>query len=66
MHYEINLAVNIIKTILGEKDTKKVCRDLQAPGLRESLWLKPHPSRSGDIVMPPNSLGHVERKVTTF
>jgi hypothetical protein len=66
MHCEKILAINIIKTILGEKDTKKVCRDLQALGVRKSLWLKPHPSRSGDIVMPPNSLGHVKRKVTTL
>jgi hypothetical protein len=53
MHCEKNLAVNIIKTIIGEKDTKKVCHDLQALGMQEFLWLKPHPSRSGDIVMPP-------------
>jgi hypothetical protein len=53
MHCEKNLAINIIKTILGENDTKKVHHDFQALGVWESLWLKLHPSRRGDILMTP-------------
>jgi hypothetical protein len=33
MHCEKNLAVNILKTMLGEKDTKKICRDLECLGI---------------------------------
>jgi hypothetical protein len=29
MHYEKNLAINVIKTIMGEKDGKKMWQDLQ-------------------------------------
>ncbi len=46
MHYEQNLVVNILKTILGEKDTKKVQHNIQALGIYQSLWLKPHRQQS--------------------
>jgi hypothetical protein len=36
MHYEKNLKINLIKTILGEKDSKRVQFDFQASGVRES------------------------------
>jgi hypothetical protein len=34
MHCEKNLAINVIKTIIDEKDGKKVRQDLQALGIR--------------------------------
>jgi hypothetical protein len=42
MHCEKNLAINIMKTILGEKDIKKVCQDLESLGIRSALWLELH------------------------
>jgi hypothetical protein len=53
MHCEKNLIINIIKTTFGKNDTNKVHHDRQALRVWKFLWLKPHPSRSGDIVMPP-------------
>jgi hypothetical protein len=53
MHCEKNLNVNILKTILGEKDSRKVINDLQDLGVCDSLWLKPHPTKIGEIVMFP-------------
>jgi hypothetical protein len=51
MHHEKNLAVNVMKTILGEKDTKKVCPDLETLGVRSTLWMKPHPTQEGETIM---------------
>jgi hypothetical protein len=33
MHCEKNLAMNVLKTMLGEKDTKKVHQDLEGLGI---------------------------------
>jgi hypothetical protein len=52
MHCEKNLAINVLKTILGEKDTKKVRHDLQALGISQSLRLKLHPTKSSEIITP--------------
>lgn len=47
-------AVNILKTILGEKDNKKVKGDLEKLGIRgQPLWLKPHPTRIGESILTP-------------
>ncbi len=46
MHCEQNLAINVLKTILGEIDTKKVQHNIQALGIYQSLWLKPHRQQS--------------------
>jgi hypothetical protein len=42
MHCEKNLAMNILKTILGEKNNKKIRSDLEELGIHQPLWLKPH------------------------
>lgn len=39
MHYENNLAINVLKTLLGEKDTKKVWHDFQACGIQPTMCL---------------------------
>ncbi len=52
MHCEKNLDVNILKTILGEKDSRKVKNDLQDLGVCDSLWLKPHPTKIGETIIP--------------
>jgi hypothetical protein len=53
MDCEQNLAVNILKTILGEKDTKKVWHNFQALGICQFLWLKPHrQQKSSESIMP--------------
>ncbi len=52
MHCEKNLAINVLKTSLGEKDTKKVWHDLQACDIRPTVWLQPHPTRIGETTMP--------------
>jgi hypothetical protein len=55
MHCEKNLAINVLKTILAEKDTKKVQHDLQALGINQPLWLKLHPAKFGEIIMHATS-----------
>lgn len=39
MHVEKNVCENVVKTILGEKDTVASRRDMEATGVREELWL---------------------------
>jgi hypothetical protein len=51
MHCEKKLAINVLKTILGKKYTKKVEHDLQALGISQSLWLKLHPTKSSEIII---------------
>jgi hypothetical protein len=51
MHCEKNLAMNILKTILGEKDNKKIRSDLEELGICQPPWLKPHPTRIGESIM---------------
>jgi hypothetical protein len=56
MHFEKNLAVNILKTIVGEKNSRKFKNDLQDLGVCDSLWLKPHPTKIGETIIPPTQL----------
>jgi hypothetical protein len=52
MHYEKNFVVNILKTILGEKDNKKIKGEKL--GIRgQLLWLKPNPTRIGENILTP-------------
>ena len=39
MHVEKNVCENVVKTILGEKDSIASRRDMEAIGVREELWL---------------------------
>lgn len=39
MHVEKNVCENMVKTILGEKDSIASRRDMEAIGVREELWL---------------------------
>jgi hypothetical protein len=55
MHCEKNSAINVLKTILGENNTKKVQHDLQALGINQSLWLKLHPIEFDEIITPTAS-----------
>jgi hypothetical protein len=55
MHYEKKLAINVLKIILGEKYTKKVEHDLQALGISQSPWLKLHPTKYSEIIIPITS-----------
>jgi hypothetical protein len=52
MHCEMNIAKNILKTIMGKKDTIKVRCDLQRQGLRKHLWLVPNPRRGRKMLKP--------------
>jgi hypothetical protein len=64
MHCEKNLAMNILKTILGEKDNKKVRDDLHDLGVCDSSWLKRHPTKIGETIMPPAPrVMHKEKRV---
>ena len=38
MHCEKNVCENILKTIMGEKDTAAVRLDMQQMGIRPQLW----------------------------
>jgi hypothetical protein len=66
MHCEKNLAINISKTILEEKDAKKIRNDMQDLGTYESLWLKPHPNRANEIVMLPTTYVLPKKKNSFF
>jgi hypothetical protein len=53
MHCENNLAVNILKTILGEKDQKNVQQDLQALGVYRTRHVgRSHILQGTETVMP--------------
>ena len=52
MHYEQNVAKNILKTVTGLKDTVKVRQDLQRRGIMRHLWLTPHPKKFGRMLKP--------------
>jgi len=52
MHYEMNLAKNFLKTIIGKKDTVKVRCDLQRRNIRRHLWLTPNLREPGKIIKP--------------
>ncbi len=39
MHIEKNVSDNIIRTIMGDKDTPKVRHDMQEHGIRDNLWM---------------------------
>ncbi len=52
MHCKKNVIVNILQTILGEKDNKNVKADLQDLNVCEELWLKPHPTKSEETTIP--------------
>jgi hypothetical protein len=47
MHCEMNLAKNFLKTILGNKGTVKIRRDLQRRNIRKHLWLTAISERGG-------------------
>ncbi len=46
------LTMNMLQTILGEKDNRNAKVDLQDLSVCEELWLKPHPTKSGETRMP--------------
>ena len=52
MHCEQNVAKNILKTVIGLKDTVKVRRDLQRRGVSSHLWLTPHPTKNSRMLKP--------------
>jgi hypothetical protein len=52
MRYEKNFVINVLKTILGKKNNKKVREDLQVVVVYEPLWLKLHLTKANETVMP--------------
>ncbi len=46
-----NMVINVIKTIMGEKDGRKMWQDLQALGNWHSSWSRVHLSQSVEIVI---------------
>jgi hypothetical protein len=52
MHCEQNFAKNILKIVVGEKDTVKVRRGLQCTGMRQYLWLAINPQKRGKMLKP--------------
>jgi hypothetical protein len=51
MHCEKNLTMNILQTILGEKNNRNVKAYLQDLNVCEDLWLEPHPTKNGETTM---------------
>jgi hypothetical protein len=54
MHCEKNLAENILRTTMGEKDTLAVRADMQARGIRPHLHLQPR-GTNGELLHMPNA-----------
>ena len=52
MHCEKNLAENILKTVMGEKDTPAVRADMQARGIRPHLHLRTRRENHDQLHMP--------------
>jgi hypothetical protein len=52
MHCKKNVTMNILQTILGEKDNRNVKANLQDINVCEELWLKLHPTKSEETTMP--------------
>ena len=52
MHCEKNLAENILKTVMGEKDTPAVRVDMQARGIRPHLHLRTRGENHDQLHMP--------------
>lgn len=52
MHCEKNLVENILKMILGEKDSSKVRLDLQTQGIKRHLWLRQLSKQPKRALMP--------------
>jgi len=52
MHCEQNFTENILKIVIGEKDSVKVKRDLQHRGIKLHLWLTTNPWRDVKMLKP--------------
>jgi hypothetical protein len=52
MHIEKNVCENVIKFIIGVKDTFKVRKDMEVCGVWEHLWLKRDPHKPSKIFQP--------------
>jgi hypothetical protein len=55
MHYERNLCENIVKTIMGKKDSLGSRQDMQDLDIRRELWLN-EPRRRGDSFFMPEPI----------
>lgn len=64
MHCEKNLCKNIVKTLLGMKDSPGSREDAQELGIWEEIWLQPPRRRQDEYYMPdaPFVLKPHERK----
>jgi hypothetical protein len=52
MHCEKNLSENMLKTVLGSKDSYGSREDMQEHGIRRDLWLEPSQNRRDLYHMP--------------
>ena len=66
MHCEMNFAKNLLKTIMGKKDSVKVRRDLQRRNMRRHLWLTAHPRKPGKMLKPQASYVLTESEFEKF
>jgi hypothetical protein len=66
MHIEKNVCENLIKFILGLKNTMKMWQDMEVCGVCEHLWLKRDPQRLGKIFKPTLAYVLKPEKVKTF
>lgn len=64
MHCEKNLCENIVKTLLGMKDSPGSRVDAEDLGIRQEIWLQPPRRRQDEYYMPraPFVLNPNERK----
>ncbi len=65
MHCEIFFAINVKKTILSKKDTKKMQQVLEDLGVYDFLWLKLYHTKVGETIMPttPCKVMHIEKQL---
>ncbi len=66
MHIEKNVCKNVIKFIIGVKDTFRVCRNMEVCGVQKHLWLKRDPHNPGKIFQPIVSYLLKPKELKTF
>ena len=65
MHVERNVSSNVLKHVMGEKDTVAGRRDMEEAGKFQNLWLQRH-GDAGDYLMPAAPWVFSPRERTEF
>jgi len=66
MHCEKNFAENVLKTVIGEKDSIKVRQDMQRQKIKPHLSLTPDPANPGKMLKPFTPYVITPKELDTF